>query len=210
MGIIGGQYERSRYPRVFESLLAIHRAQSRSVRLLHRQASPYEVDVLGISLEKGGASVLADGYLVHGALTAAQEEFLFGYGAFLQLVDDLQDVQQDQQDRLSTIFSQSARRWPLDALTARTLQFGQRVLEGLDCFENPDGEPLKELMRQSAVLLLIDAAGRAGRFYSRPYLRDLEAHSPFRFSFLAQVRRKLRRQRVSLMKLVEAFAAPEE
>jgi len=209
--MIEGQYDRPRYPQVFESLLAIHHAQGESVRLLHRQASPYEVDVLGISLEKGGASVLADGYLVAGSLTQAQEEFLFGWGAFLQLVDDLQDVAGDRQGGLLTVFSQTATHWPLDRLTGRAFQFGARVLQRLDCFHapGPDAAALKELMVRSASLLLVDAAGRAGRFHTRRYLRDLEAHSPFRFSFLNRSRQRLARQRVSLVRMVEAFAASE-
>jgi hypothetical protein len=98
VGMIETQFARSDYPHVFESLLAIHRAQVKSLNLLRRDASPYEVDVLGISIEKGGLSVLVDGYLVAGALTDAQAEFMFGYGAFLQLEDDLQDLEQDRQD----------------------------------------------------------------------------------------------------------------
>jgi hypothetical protein len=211
VGMIERQFDRTRHPQVFESLLAIHRAQGKSVRLLRRQASPYEIDVLGISLEKGGTSVLADGYLVSGSLSQAQEEFLFGWGAFLQLADDLQDTAGDRQDGLLTVFSQTATHWPLDGLTNRAFQFGARVLERLACFDapGPDSVALKELMVRSATMLLIDAAGRAGRFHTRRYLRDLEVHSPFRFSFLARARQRLARKRVSLVRALEALAASE-
>jgi len=206
VGMIENQFDRSQYPDVFESLLAIHCGQARSLSLLRRDASPYEVDVLGISIEKGGASVLADGYLVAGSLTEAQAEFMFGYGAFLQIEDDLQDVHQDHKDGLLTVFSQTARRWPLDRVTSRTFHFGAKVLERLDCFDAPGLEPLKELMQRSAILLPIEAAGGAGHLFSRRYIRELEAHSPFRFSFLKKQRRKLARQRVSMMRLIEAYA----
>lgn len=207
VGMIEGQYDRTLYPQVFDSLLAIHRAQEKSVGLLRRGASPYEVDVLGISLEKGGASVLADGYLVGGDLSEAQAGFMFGFGAFLQLVDDLQDVEGDGRDGLLTLFSQTARRWPLDAITSRTLQFGNRVLELLPCFNAPDAEPLKELMRRSASLLVVLAAGRAARLHSKDYIHELESRSPFRFAFLDKQSRKMASQRISLMRLIEAFAA---
>ena len=210
IGMIEGQFERAHYPQVFESLLAIHGAQGESLDLLRPNASPYEVDVLGISFEKGGTSVLADGYLVAGSFTEAQAKFMFGWGAFLQLVDDLQDVQQDCQDGRLTVFSQTARRWPLDALTNRTFHFGAKVLERLDGFDAPGLEPLKELIRRSAVLLLVDAAGQAGRLYTRRYIRELEAHSPFRFSFLSKCYKKLARQHTSLMGLIEAFAMSGE
>jgi len=112
LGMIEGQYGRSQYPQLL---------------LLDRGASPYEVDALGISFEKGGASVLADGYLVAGCVTEAQAEFLFGYGTFLQLADDLQDVVSDSGDGLQTIFSQTVGRWPLDAITNRLFNYGGKV-----------------------------------------------------------------------------------
>ncbi len=209
VAMIEDQFERPHYPQVYGSLLAIHRAQEKSLRLLHGNTSPYEVDVLGIGLEKGGTSVLADGYLVAGTLTEAQADFMFGWGAFVQFGDDLQDVEEDGQDGLMTIFSQTARHGSLESLTNRTLHFGLKVLEGLACFDTPGAEPVKELIQRSAVQLITGAAGRAPQHYRQGYLCELEAHSPFRYSFLARQGEKLARQRVSLMRLIEAFASPE-
>lgn len=209
VGMIEQQFERGMYPDVFRGLSAIHAAQERSVRLLRGGAPPYEVDVLGISLEKGGSSVLADGYLVAGTLTPPQAQFMFGFGAFLQLVDDLQDVRADGQAGLLTVFSHSAGRWPLDALAERAWRFGSRVLEQLVHFNAPGTADLKTLMRLTGAELLINAAGSAGRLFTAEYLRELERHSPFRFAFLRKRRKKLSRQRLSLGRLIEAFAATE-
>lgn len=208
--MIERQYAREAFPAVFESLLAIHRAQTESVRLMRRNASPYEVDVLGIALDKGGTSVLADGYLVAGDLTEEQARFLYGYGAFLQLVDDLQDVEQDRAAGLQTIFSQTARRWPLDAVTSRTLRFGEWVLADLGCFPAGEGEALKELLARSVVQILVQAAGTHRRLYTRPYIEALEPHVPFRFRDLDQRRGSLARRRPALMRLVEAMAVADE
>jgi hypothetical protein len=209
VAMIEGQYDRSRYPQLFESLLAIHRAQVKSIRLLRRHASPYEVNVLDISLEKGGTSVLADGYLVAGSLTRRQATFMFGFGALLQLGDDLEDILQDSHDGLLTVFSQTARHWPLDAVTTRTLHFGEQVLQYLDCFDAPGSEPLKDLIQKSTAQAFISSAGGARRLYTRPYLREFEAHSPFRFSALDRQRHKVFRHRVRLMRLIEAFATSD-
>ena len=206
VSMIEDQFERSHYPQVFDSLLTIHRAQIKSVYLMRRHASPYEVDVLGISLEKGGTSVLADGYLVAGSLTEAQAAYMFSWGAFLQLGDDLQDVERDAEDGLLTVFSQTAGRWPLDGVTDRALHFGQRAVKGLDCFDAPTAEPVKQLTRRSTFRLLIEAAGVAGQFYTKDYLRKLASHSPFRFSFLKERRKQMAGQSASIMALVEAFA----
>jgi hypothetical protein len=208
IGLIEDQYDRSEYDRVFQSLLAIHQGQLRSVALLHQDASPYEIDVLGISFEKGGASVLADGYLVAGTLSPAQQAFAFGYGIFLQLVDDLQDVHTDRKAGPMTVFSQTARHWTLDGVTNRAFQFGHRVLDLMDTMELGELESLRKLLQIATNSLLIDAASSAGRFYSKGYLRGLEVHSPFRFSFLTKQRKRLARKGISLTRLVEAFASP--
>jgi len=210
VGMIEGQYDRATHPQLFASLLSIHQAQVTSLRLLQDGTAPYEIDVLGISVAKGGTSVLADGYLVAGLLSEAQARCLFGYGAFLQLADDLQDVRVDRKDGLQTIFSQTAGHWPLDGLTSRTISFGSRILKGLDAFTAPDTEPLKQLIRLSATQLMIDAVGRARHLHTGPYVRALEVHSPFRFGFVAECRRRVDRERGSLMGLIEAFALPDQ
>jgi hypothetical protein len=200
--MIEGQYSRSGHPAVFESLLAIHDAQSRSLNLLRRAAAPGEVDVIGLSFAKGGTSVLADGYLVSDALNEAQRHYTYGHGIFAQLLDDLEDVEQDHQAGRLTIYSQPAGHWPLDRLANRTFHFGRQILTRLDCF-NAAG-PIHELIRRGADLFLIDAVGRMDSYYTPSYLSTLEGYSPFRFSFLKEQRRDFLRRHASLGKMMDA------
>ncbi len=67
----------------------------------------------GSSFEKGGTSVLADGYLVAGSLTAEQRECIFGFGVLTQLMDDLEDLPHNLADQFLTIFSRPLNkgRW---------------------------------------------------------------------------------------------------
>lgn len=201
VGMIEDQYSRSMYPEVFESLLDIHRAQGRSMSLLRRSAAPGEVDVLGLSFEKGGTSVLADGYLVSGSLEEAQRRYTYGHGIFAQLLDDMEDVEQDSRAGRLTLYSQPAGHWPLDGLADRTFRFGQQVLRGLDCFEVD--ESIRELIRRGAGLLLIEAISRTDCYYGPSYLRELEAHSPFRFSFLREQRKEFFRRHGSPLRFIE-------
>ena len=87
------EFPRDRYADVWDSILAIHRGQVDSLRQQERRLA--ESVLCEISFAKGGASVLADLYLVAGNATIDQERFAFGYGVFLQLLDDLQDVTAD-------------------------------------------------------------------------------------------------------------------
>ena len=209
VGMIEGQFDRGQYPQVYASLQAIHKSQNHSLQLLDPRASPYEIDVLGICFEKGGTSVLADGYLVAGNLTPQQQEFAFYYGTFTQLVDDLEDVEGDLKSGLMTVFSLTARHWHLDQLTNRTFQYGLRFLECLDQFEGKNLVPLKEMIHLSVIPLLSFLVGSASRYYSRPYLRVIQEHFPLRFSYLNKLRKKLTRQGFSPLGLVEIFARKE-
>ena len=56
---IEGQFLRGSFPEVHLSLLAIHRGQVKSLSQQGRPQSPYESDLLGISVEKGGSGSTA-------------------------------------------------------------------------------------------------------------------------------------------------------
>lgn len=205
VSMVEGEYDRTRYPHVYESLLAIHQAQGRSVRLLQGDLSPFEVDVLGICFEKGGTSVLADGYLVAGDLTQTQQELMFAYGALTQLVDDLEDTQSDLEAGLMTVFSQTARHWKLDGVFARTLHFGERAVQILAAGSPPDQKDLMDAIQQSITPVLVLAAAGQHRYFNREFMAELQRHFPLRFSILEKKRKHLRRYRREMDILANGF-----
>jgi hypothetical protein len=207
VALIEGKYPRATCPQVFDALLAIHAAQVRSVALF---ASPTPREVIEIAVEKGGTSVLADGYLVAGTLTGAQAECLYGLGVFLQLRDDLEDVADDRRRKQATVFS--SLRWyrRLDDATMRTLAIGCAVVDRLAAFQAPQARAVRALMTRSLLLTITDAAASAARRYGRPYRRMLERHSPFRFPFLVEQRLRLSRAHGSMSGLLEAWVAQSD
>ena len=207
---IESQYPRQRSPQVFDSLLWIHRAQEQSIRLLRKGTAASNVDVLRLSFEKGGASVLADGYLAGQTLTPEQARFVFYWGILLQLADDLQDLREDCRDGVLTLFSQTAGREPLDAVTSRTLQFGRRTMMLLHQLPAADCLPLRQLIQRSSLSIIIRSAGEAGEFYTPDYLQSIECHSPFRFAFLNERRAQFARRSGMLVRLFESFLAGDE
>jgi hypothetical protein len=210
IGLIEEQYVRAEWPRVYDSLLAIHHAQENSLRLLRRGLDRPGIDVLTPSFDKGGASVLADGYLAAGSLSPEQARFVFGWGVLLQLADDLQDVRQDRRDGMLTMFTERATAQPLDEVTNRTLHFGQRVMQWMEGLGGPDCQALKELIQRSSRSMLIRSAGEAPELYSAEYLAELETHSPFRFASLNSQRRQLVKRRGLLIQLFEVFLEGED
>ncbi len=196
---IRAQYPQRDNPGVFQSMLAIQNAQEKSLGQQNRHTSPYETDILGISIEKGGSSVLADGYLVAGALEPEAAETIFGLGVFLQFIDDLEDVARDYQNGHLTIFSQTIPAWPLDGLTNRLLQFIHGILDSATCFNsNPSGQTLKDLTLQNSHQMIFEAVARNCKFYSKNYVRAIEKHTPVRLGYLRKLNPRIQRKFSSL------------
>jgi len=207
--MIEGQYPRADWPQVYASLLAIHQAQENSLRQHRAALALSRDDILKLSFEKGGASVLADGHLAAGSLSYEEAQFLFGWGALLQLVDDLQDLRQDRRDGSLTIFTQAAGRVPLDELTTHTLSFGQQIMRRMDHMP-VRCQPLKEMIQKSYMSLLIWSAGECPELFTRDFLAELETHSPFRFASVAARRKQVAKLTGPLTRLFEAFLEDEK
>jgi hypothetical protein len=180
---------RDRYPEAHASLQAIHHAQMCSLRQ-HAGAEPPAGELLATSCEKGGTSVLADLYLVAGTASEEEERFAFGYGVFLQLLDDLQDVAADLAAGHHTLFTAAARRGTLDAATARLARFVGAVLDATPLLASPAAADRKDLVRRNCTALLVGAVGEQPRRFSRGFRREIVRQWPF--SLRAQ--RRLRRR----------------
>ncbi|MBA4384851.1 MAG: hypothetical protein C0410_08950 [Anaerolinea sp.] len=196
------QYPRDQFGQVYESLLAIHYAQSKSARMPKWPERLHIRKVAEMSFEKGGTSVLADGFLAAGELSAEEMEIIFNYGAFAQLMDDQEDIEQDLRHRELTMFTEAARRGKADGTMNRVFNFAHHILRGLDRFTNPDAAPLKQMSMKGIDLLLMDAVLRTEKYYSKAYLRKLEERFPFRFEYLKRVRKTIRQKGISAERLI--------
>jgi hypothetical protein len=210
VGLIESGYARGEYPEVYASLLAIHRSQEASIRLLGPDPGGSDAgEVLPVVVAKGGTSVLADACLAAGHLTEAQARFAFDWGVLLQLGDDLQDLREDSRNGLRTVFSTAAAGGSLDALTNRTFHFALGVIARMEALTGAP-EALKDLLRRSSISLVVRAAGELPEFYSKTYIAELETSSPFRFAFLESRKAKLAGHKGRLAKVFEAFLAGAE
>lgn len=192
VGQIDRACPRASYPDVWESILAIHRGQIDSLR---QQTEPLsEGHLLGISFAKGGASVLADLYLVAGQASQAEERFAFGYGVFLQLLDDLQDVTTDLTAGHQTLFTRAAQRGVLDDLTARLTRFIDVVLGTAQAFAAARHMDCVDLIRRNCRALLVGAMAEQPDLFSRAFRRSVERQCPFGFGAMQRLRRRARRR----------------
>ncbi len=121
------QFPRSTYPSVYESLYLIQNAQIHS---LHQQDGEHplnEAELLHISYEKGGTSVVADGMLIDGCMDEEQIRFCMRYGFLLQVGDDLQDGQVDARSHHQTLVSTQIHT-SQDLLVTKLLQYTTDIL----------------------------------------------------------------------------------
>ncbi len=203
--MIEKQYCRDQFPQVYDSLLAIHIAQDKSMRVPKSPLKPNMVDLVSLTFEKGGTSVLADGVLSAGKLDPDLMGVIFNYGAFAQLMDDQEDIAGDLSEKAPTLFSEAARVGKVDQVMNRVFNFAHRVLKGLDRFDNPKANSLKKISMKGIDLLLIDTTLRLERYYSHPYLQKLEAAYPFRFDYVRRVRKMMIKRNITNQRLAGLF-----
>lgn len=189
---IEGQYPRTSYGDVYESLLCIHDAQCNSLTQQKGLTSPYEKDILGISTEKGGTSVLADAYLVNGTLSKPEADFMFAYGTLLQFCDDLQDAKEDLTNGHMTIFSQTAGKWPFDNITNALFDFSNKIVDLDECFISEESYKMKNFLKKNLTSLIFEAISQNYNLYSKEYIKSIEKYYPFRMSYTRKLYKKIK------------------
>lgn len=203
VGMIESEFPRSVYPDVYESLLAIHRAQEKSLQQHVGRDGRTQPDVLDISAEKGGASVLADAYLVKGWLAQEEAQFAFGYGVFLQFIDDLQDVDEDLRNGHQTLFTLVAVKGALDGLANRLFRFLNRVLESSDPDSFRRSTSLDELVRRSCHYLILESIALNSKLFSDGYVGAVERYSPIRFDHIRTMHGEMKAKQKRLRKVLK-------
>lgn len=190
---IESEFNRDADSQVYESLLAIHKAQGLSLTQQRQKTLPYEKDILGISFEKGGTSVLADAYLVRGRLSEAESQFMFSYGVFLQIIDDLQDVEDDYNNQHMTILSQLSHEYKLDNLINKLMNFIDDLFNNETCFNSQRSIKLKQVIKDCSYIMILEAISKNKERFTKEYIKNIEEASIVRFSYLKRVKRKFQK-----------------
>ncbi|KAF0238540.1 MAG: hypothetical protein FD181_912 [Prolixibacteraceae bacterium] len=207
VGMFEEQYKRIDFPEVYESLYAIQKGQTDSLKLL-KTGGLAESEIQRVCFEKGGASVLADGYLVAGKLTKHEQQALFGYGIYLQMIDDIQDMKEDADANTKTMCS-SLKQNNLGEFVNRTIHFGRAALKEMKCFEAPNVDVFLNLMNRSIETMAIESVGLNNSVFLKEYLAEMERYSPLHFDFLRQKKSHSKSHRFALFQKYFGQAKPE-
>ena len=191
ISLIEAEFNRDNYSDIYDSLLFIQKAQEKSLIQQECKSAPYEIDILDISIEKGGSSVLTDGYLINGKLSDEEEIFAYGYGFFLQLCDDLQDVKNDLNNNHMTLMSQLAGRYLLDKIVNKLINLTSYIIDSATCFRNKDSSSLKSFIKDNCILMIIFAITDSKDFFSKDYISYIEQFLPYTLRYTKNLKDKL-------------------
>jgi hypothetical protein len=176
--LIEGDWHRDKYPKVYEALMAILDGQQLSLRQ-QGLTCLYDQDLLFLTFYKGGASVLADAYLIAGDLNTSQEEFSFMYGVILQLADDLQDIDVDLKDNHMTMMNTQVKMTYLDSMINKYLNMIDVFFRDYYELTTKEQIALKELSSESIQLLIFEAAMKSKKYISKDMYKYVKAGSHF-------------------------------
>jgi hypothetical protein len=189
LAMIDQEYPRGEFPLIHRSLQAIHTAQNRS---LAQQEKVREDDVLPMSFEKGGTSVLVDAFLAGSVKNRAWLELAFGFGCVLQLIDDLQDAEVDYEKGHRTHFSIRNYAPLLETESLHLLRFLNDIVSSWQ-METGNGQgSFKSMMTDSCSFLIYEALART-RIPLTPGFRDrMSRQAPVNLEFLSGLRERVR------------------
>lgn len=169
VSLIEQDFCRIKHPEVFESLLLIHNGQCMSLK--QQNEIQTERVTLKLSFEKGGASVVADAFLVLGELDEEQLRFYTGYGIALQLADDLQDLSEDLENKHYTLYNShesSEQRW---SDTKKMMSLCDEILTYVPMKDSALKNQIILLLKNSLKLLISDAIYEQRNFFSNEVIQ---------------------------------------
>lgn len=185
-------YNRKDFKEVYESLLKIQESQVKSIEQQGEFSLPYVTDILGISIEKGGASVLVDGYLIKGKLNLEEERFCLFYGFLLQLIDDFQDLKSDKENNHTTIMSQLGGRYYMDEMINKLINYVYYVFDSTELLR--EKEDLNKVIKSDSLVLILCSIALNKEYFSKEYIKKMDKHLPFSIAYIEKLNKTLVRK----------------
>ena len=180
--VIEEVYPRKDFEDLYDFLMIIYDAQLGSLSQ-HEANKLGEEELLRVSVYKGGASIYVDQCLINGRMDRRDIYFLTGFGFFLQLADDLQDVQEDLENGHQTYMTKLAENEKLAEAAGRLLGFAARLFAD-DWRGSGD---VREFMFDNCVQLVCTAVLQKPRYYTKAFVEEIEQLAVLPAEFLKQM-----------------------
>ena len=200
-------YPRKIFSGLYDFLLTIYDAQIKSMEQQGKTEKTAQ-ELLQMSAYKGGASIYVDQCLIDGYLKEKDILFLTGFGLFLQLADDLQDVDEDAENGHQTLMTLSAGAGFLDEIVGRLLSFLKYVFENYWSGE----EAYKGFVLDNSVQLVIMTVFQKKQYFSEAFKRNIEEWSVLPAGFFAWMdaenaknRENMQHSPVNMMEILDVW-----
>lgn len=166
---IENEYPKDSHPEIYKMLLMMLDAQILSLRQQNSDRLLSEKDRLDISLYKGGVSVLIDRFLVNKPLS--EEDFMayLGLGFFLQLADDLQDIEEDRSKGYQTLFTLNTSCTAEERIVNKLLHFIHNTLTDF----RTENEVFKNFVLANCYQLIYTSVTGSSEFFSNEYVNKI-------------------------------------
>lgn len=169
---------------VYKGLLLMLEAQENSLRQeqewKREEGTGQEEEILGVSVYKGGVSVMMDRYFVDLPWTERDLYFYYGFGFLLQLCDDLQDIALDKEEGNPTVFSLCRSKEEAVGKVNKLLHFTEKLFAFCDT-----GKPaFQAFLQRNCFLLILASAVGSGEWMTDEWLDRMERRLPVRPGYL--------------------------
>lgn len=177
---IENDYPRNLDSSVYALLQMMLDAQEKSLHQQNTDSKLTSEERLKISIYKGSISVLIDRFFVNKEITEEDLLFYLGLGFFLQLADDLQDIEEDSIKGNQTIFTLDLRLEEEEKLVNKLLHFIHHLMNTYQAENNV----FKDFIIFNCYQLIFLSLDGSKKFFSEKYLSDLEKYLPITYNFL--------------------------
>jgi hypothetical protein len=203
---IEAEYPRDIDTTVFTLLLMMLEAQEDSIRQQNKGLPLTVEESLDISLYKGGISVLIDRFLVKKELTEDELIFYLGLGFFLQLADDLQDIEEDSLQGYQTIFTLDLHPEQEEKIVNKMIHFVYQIMRTYQS----ENDIFKNFILANCYQLINTSMAGSKKFFSKDYLDKSEKYLPVTYPFLDNFQKNLNANKDlkiqdKYMKLLDGF-----
>lgn len=192
--LIYDDFDKEEQERVQFGLTWIHEAQMDSLKQQQPNLLPYELDILRLSFDKGGSSLIADALLVEPDLSHESLIFCYHLGAVLQLCDDLQDTCEDAQNGHQTLFSQLKDHYVFDNLLDHLLSFSFELEKSAEYAGIKPYDLIQSVLIPNTNLLLIVSAVLNDQLFSRRWIDSHKKYLPVTPNGIKRIQRHLKKK----------------
>ena len=185
LGMIESDYPRKSGSAIYMLLLMMLEAQEESLRQQNSAAELTPGERLEISIYKGGLSVLIDRFFVRKEITEEDLIFYLGFGFFLQLADDLQDIKDDSTKGHQTILTIDHHSDYEERVVNKLLHFVYQITKSYPA----ENDSYKYFILSNCCQLVYTSVTGSREYFSQEYLHDLENYLPVTYPFLENMKK---------------------